>query len=107
MDIKIFKKTFLFVCDECGEFAPAKLEYCENCGEKALRKATNEDYTRYEMETKKINKEQRIEFEKADEIRKVAERAEKVAEKAKKAVDKADKKAKKAAEKAKTKAEKS
>ena len=74
--MKTFKKTFIFVCDECGEFAPTKLEYCENCGEKALRKAINEDYARYEMETKRNDKEQLIEFEKADEIRMVAERAE-------------------------------
>ncbi|MFX1302615.1 MAG: hypothetical protein ACFFBV_00615 [Promethearchaeota archaeon] len=98
MDIKIFKKTFKFICDECGEFTHTETEYCEKCGVQAIRKATNEDYTRYEMEKMRDVKEQRIEIEKAEETRKVAEKAEKVAEKAEKAAQKAAKKAKRKAE---------
>lgn len=106
MDKKTFKMTFKFVCNECGEFAYTNLEYCEKCGEKALRKATNEDYTRYEMETIRDAKEHRIVFEKADETRKVTERAENVVKKARMVAEKAEKAVKQAAEKAKRKAEK-
>ena len=64
MDKKTFKKTFTFVCDECGEFAHTETEYCEKCGGQALRKAINEDYTRHEMERTRDAKVQKIEFEK-------------------------------------------
>lgn len=106
MDKKIFKKTFKFVCDECGEFAHTETEYCEKCGVKALRKATNEDYTRYEMEINRDDKVHQIRFEKAKETKMVAEKAERKAEKAEKKVEKAAEKAKRKAEKTKNAAEK-
>ena len=90
MDLKLFKKTFKFVCNECGEFGHTQTEYCEKCGAMAMRKATNEDYLRYETESKRDAKEDRIGFEKVKETRKVAERAEKVAEKARMVAEKAD-----------------
>lgn len=45
MDPKLFKKTYPYVCDSCGEFTHTLTEYCEKCGEKnSLRKATKKDY---------------------------------------------------------------
>lgn len=45
MDDKLFKKTYPYVCDSCGEFTHTLTEYCEKCGEKdSLRKATKQDY---------------------------------------------------------------
>ena len=47
MDSKLFKKTYQFVCGSCGEFTHTLTEFCEKCGEKSLRKATNADYKKY------------------------------------------------------------
>ena len=105
VDIKFFKKSFKFVCNECGNFAHTETTYCEKCGVGALRKATKEDYIRYEMETTRDSKERRIEIERVDETRKVAERAEKVADKARRVAEKTEKEVEKKAEKAKRKAE--
>jgi len=44
MDAKLFKKTFPFVCGECGEFMHTKHVYCEKCGAESLRKASKLDY---------------------------------------------------------------
>ncbi|MFX1364271.1 MAG: hypothetical protein ACFFCE_03755 [Promethearchaeota archaeon] len=44
MDVKLFKKTFPFICDKCGEFAHTNHEYCDKCGAEGLRKANKEDY---------------------------------------------------------------
>jgi len=99
--MKTFKKTYKFICDECGEFAYTEMEYCERCGKKTLRKATKEDYANYENKTIRTAKEDRIVFDKAQKAEKVEIKAEKATEKAKKAVEKAEKaaeKAKKAAE---------
>ena len=103
--MKLFKKTYKFICSECGEFTHTDTEYCENCGVKALRKATKDDYEKYE----------KIKISKEKESRKVADKAEKEAdkarkevhkvEKAEKKVEKAEKKAEKAAEKNKEMAE--
>ena len=48
MDAKLFKKTFLFICDKCGEFTHTKHEFCGKCGAEALRKAKKEDYKNHE-----------------------------------------------------------
>ncbi len=109
MDINTFKKTFTLICDECGEFAHTQMEYCENCGAQAIRNATNEDYTRYEMETISDLKNQEIGFEKAEETKMIRERAEKVSEKARIVAEKAEKtdeNTEKVAEKARIVAEK-
>lgn len=83
--MKFFKKTYKFICSECGEFAHTEREYCENCGEQALRKATKDDYEKYEKkrlsaekETARKLKETRIETVKAE---KAAAKAEKEAKK--------------------------
>ena len=44
LDIKLFKKTFPYICNECGEFAHTQHKYCDKCGAEALRKALKEDY---------------------------------------------------------------
>ena len=50
MSFKLFKKTYPLVCNACGEFAHTDLEFCDKCGEKALRKATKEDYAKAKKE---------------------------------------------------------
>lgn len=90
--MKTFKKTFILICDECGKFAHTKMEYCENCGAQAIRKATKEDYKRYERETISREKERKDLFEKTEKTRMVADRAEmKVEKAAKKAEGRAEK----------------
>jgi rRNA maturation endonuclease Nob1 len=44
MDAKLFKRTFPFVCNDCGEFAHTEHAFCDKCGAQALRKAKKEDY---------------------------------------------------------------
>ncbi|MFX1303700.1 MAG: hypothetical protein ACFFBV_00925 [Promethearchaeota archaeon] len=44
MDIKLFKKTFPYICDKCGEFTHTLQNYCDKCGAEALRKAKKGDY---------------------------------------------------------------
>jgi len=44
LDAKLFKKTFLFICNDCGEFMHTKHQFCDKCGAEALRKANKEDY---------------------------------------------------------------
>ena len=82
MEIKRFKKTYKFICNDCGEFLHTKMEFCEKCGSTALRKTTREDYSKYETKGK------------ADKAERVTER--KAVEKAEKAVEKADRAEKKA-----------
>ncbi|MFX0104887.1 MAG: hypothetical protein ACFE75_05310 [Candidatus Hodarchaeota archaeon] len=110
MDIKLFKKTFKFICDECGKFAHTEREYCEKCGAQALRKATKDDYIKYESEAMKKAKENKNTVVKArkesQKARKIFEKTEKAEIKAGKLVEKSEKKAGKVAEKAeKTKQE--
>ena len=41
----VYKSTFPFICDSCGEFSHTFTEYCENCGAKdSLREAKSRDY---------------------------------------------------------------
>lgn len=45
VDTKLFKKTYPFICDKCGEFAHTDQEYCDKCGaSNSLRKAEKADY---------------------------------------------------------------
>ncbi|MFX1456571.1 MAG: hypothetical protein ACFFDB_14440 [Promethearchaeota archaeon] len=45
MDIKLFKKTYPFICASCGEFAHTEQKFCDKCGaEDSLRKAEKADY---------------------------------------------------------------
>ncbi|MFW9867880.1 MAG: hypothetical protein ACFFEN_17430 [Candidatus Thorarchaeota archaeon] len=47
MDSKLFKKTYPYICKECGEFAHTQNEYCDKCGaEHSLRIAEKADYKR-------------------------------------------------------------
>ena len=48
MDNKLFKKTFPFICNDCGEFNHTAQEFCDKCGTKGLRKATKQDYKNLE-----------------------------------------------------------
>jgi rRNA maturation endonuclease Nob1 len=50
LDLPTFKKTFKFICDECGEFLNSEMEYCEKCGTQAVRKAKSADYRKYQKE---------------------------------------------------------
>lgn len=72
--MKTFKKTFKFICEECGEFSHTEHEYCEKCGAKALRKAIKDDYVKYETKKKAdsvIHEEKR----KTDDARRITEKA--------------------------------
>ncbi|UCD01572.1 MAG: hypothetical protein JSV23_00675 [Promethearchaeota archaeon] len=45
MDLKLFKKSFPFICNECNEFAHTEFDFCDKCGaEGALRIANKGDY---------------------------------------------------------------
>jgi rRNA maturation endonuclease Nob1 len=51
MDIKLFKKSFPYICDKCGKFAHTEFDYCDKCGaENSLRKATKQDYKKHKHE---------------------------------------------------------
>ncbi|MBY8989817.1 MAG: hypothetical protein KGD58_03605 [Candidatus Lokiarchaeota archaeon] len=48
MDTKLFKRTYPYICNKCGEFAHTKQEYCDKCGAAdSLRKAEKVDYKNY------------------------------------------------------------
>ncbi len=94
--MKTFKKTFKFICDKCGEFTHTETEYCEVCGTKTLRKATTDDYAKYEKESMRGTKDTRMVIDKAKKDKKAEIKAEK---KAKKEAKEAKKEAKKEAEK--------
>ena len=44
---KSIKKSFKFLCNECGEFFPTSTEHCDKCGSRDIRKATNKDLSRF------------------------------------------------------------
>ena len=44
MNENLFKVTYPYICSNCGAFAHTIYEFCEKCGEPALRKAKKEDY---------------------------------------------------------------
>ncbi len=97
MDMRLFKKTFKFICGECENFSTTQTDYCEKCGANAVRQATNEDYSKRGKEEKTGIAERKTERRAEDK----AERAEEKAERAeKKAEEKAEKRAEKRAEKA-------
>ncbi len=51
MNKKLFKQTYKFICEECGEFSHTDREYCEQCGsQNAIRSAKNKDYKEKEAE---------------------------------------------------------
>jgi len=48
MDTKLFKRTYPYICNKCGEFAHTKQEYCDKCGATdSLTKAEKVDYKNY------------------------------------------------------------
>ena len=77
MNIKLFKKTFKFVCDECGKFGHTQTEYCEVCGSKAMRKAKKEDYLEHEISIKKEGNETKRIASETKKAEKEAKKAEK------------------------------
>ncbi|MFW9969566.1 MAG: hypothetical protein ACFFDF_05145 [Candidatus Odinarchaeota archaeon] len=89
MDMKTFKKTFKLICDSCKEFTHTDTQYCENCGSDTLRKATKDDYERYEKIATQKSKESR---HVADELRKEDNKIKKDADKVRKEEKKAQKK---------------
>ena len=49
MDKKLFRKTYKFICTDCGEFSHSDREYCEKCGgQNSMRSATSKDYKKIE-----------------------------------------------------------
>jgi rRNA maturation protein Nop10 len=53
LDLETFRRTFPFVCDECGEFTYTILEHCQKCGLQTVRKATSADYKNYAKEKRR------------------------------------------------------
>ncbi|MFX1571605.1 MAG: hypothetical protein ACFFB0_02570 [Promethearchaeota archaeon] len=48
MDDKLFRKTYLYICDNCHNFDHTEHQYCDKCGsEDSLRKAQKQDYKLY------------------------------------------------------------
>lgn len=48
MDKKLFKKTYKYICSNCGEFSHTFTDYCEMCGkEGGIREANKDDYEKY------------------------------------------------------------
>jgi len=42
---KTFRKSYPYICTNCGEFSNMEREYCEQCGKKdSLRDINKEDY---------------------------------------------------------------
>ncbi|MFW9773029.1 MAG: hypothetical protein ACFFBY_11545 [Promethearchaeota archaeon] len=41
---KQFKKTYPFICVNCGEISNTEREYCEKCGLSNFRAVKKEDY---------------------------------------------------------------
>jgi len=105
MDMKAFKKTFKFICGECGNFSTTQTEYCEKCGANAVRQATHEDYSKREKEGKAGIAERRTKMRAEDKAEKAEDKAEDKAEKAEKAEKRAEEKAEKAEKRAEEKAE--
>jgi len=105
--MKIFKKTFKSICDSCGEFLHTDTQYCEKCGAETVRKATKEDYSKYEIIAEKKHKESKKESEglkrEDDRVKKEADKVKKEADRVKKEARKAEKEAKKEAERAEKK----
>jgi len=81
MDMKVFKKTFKFICGECGNFSTTQTEYCEKCGANAVRQATHEDYSKREKEGKAGIAERRTKMRAEEKAEKAEKRAEEKAEK--------------------------
>jgi len=45
MKSKNFRKTYLYICSECGEFSHTIYDYCDKCGAKdAVHIAHKKDY---------------------------------------------------------------
>jgi len=79
--MKTYKKTFKFICHDCGKFSYTDSEYCEVCGSSNMRKALKEDYLKFEQASKKEHKKIKTE---TDKIEKAEKKSEKEAKKAKK-----------------------
>lgn len=46
MDLESYKKTFPYICNNCGKFTRTYSEYCENCGtSSSIRNTNDNDYT--------------------------------------------------------------
>jgi uncharacterized OB-fold protein len=50
VDAKLYKKTYPYICSNCGKFTHSQREYCESCGNKgSIVKASKEDYKKAEV----------------------------------------------------------
>jgi hypothetical protein len=49
------KKSIKFICNDCGEFFPTNMEYCDICGSSNIRKAKSKDLSKY-MKTHDIER---------------------------------------------------
>ena len=48
VDWKTFKKSFPYICSNCGEYSYTKMEYCEHCGKKdTIIRMIKEVYEKY------------------------------------------------------------
>ncbi|MCJ7651145.1 MAG: hypothetical protein MUP85_21250 [Candidatus Lokiarchaeota archaeon] len=45
MDLKLYKKTYRYICSSCRKFTHTEREYCESCGAKGtIIEASKQDY---------------------------------------------------------------
>ena len=44
INYKLWTKTFPYICISCNKILNSKLEQCEYCGEKEIRKSNKKDY---------------------------------------------------------------
>ena len=45
MDLKLFKRTYPYICSSCKKFTHTETDYCENCGKQGtIVLAKKEDY---------------------------------------------------------------
>ena len=52
VDWKTFKKSFPYICSNCGEYSYTKKEYCEHCGKKdTIIRMIKEVYEKYHEKT--------------------------------------------------------
>jgi rRNA maturation endonuclease Nob1 len=50
VDQKLYKKTYPYICSNCGKFTHSKREFCESCGKKgAILNATKQDYKKAQI----------------------------------------------------------
>jgi len=66
---KKFKKTFKYICKECGNFLHTKREICKRCGARTSRKATEDNYVKIETTRQTILNRMAVEQKKVMKAR--------------------------------------